>query len=342
MDEATRLRDKCGSFRILVMGRANAGKTTILQAVCGTTERPDVYDPRGRKIRAGDLVLIPNTGRGGQNIENEIRFPSNPGFVFHDSSGFESGSTEELGLVRAFINHRAAERTLKGQLHAIWFCLPMDNDARMLTTAELEFFHRCDTGKVPVIAIFTKFDSLDAKAFIELFEGGVPFGDAQDRAPYYAEKRFDQIHLPRIRAQKYPPAKEVRFRNMHENGSTSKVGQENIADLLKKTTDALTTDVLKLLLVSVQQNNVELCMENAVKSGSITKAAQRAHNTSKPPSQDQLRQLLKEIFAWFPYAWAPDDVSLTIATKRRYTKSRDPYFYEQDFVRASFTSYKSI
>ncbi|KAK6977123.1 hypothetical protein R3P38DRAFT_3220612 [Favolaschia claudopus] len=30
-------------FRVLVAGRANAGKTTILQRVCETTESPEVY-----------------------------------------------------------------------------------------------------------------------------------------------------------------------------------------------------------------------------------------------------------------------------------------------------------
>ena len=31
-------------FRILVIGRANAGKTTLLQRVCNTTEDPRIYD----------------------------------------------------------------------------------------------------------------------------------------------------------------------------------------------------------------------------------------------------------------------------------------------------------
>src|ERR1700677_3601473 len=34
-------------FRVLIIGRANAGKTTILQRVCDTTESPVIY--RGKK-----------------------------------------------------------------------------------------------------------------------------------------------------------------------------------------------------------------------------------------------------------------------------------------------------
>jgi len=30
-------------FRVLIIGRANAGKTSILQKVCATTESPEIY-----------------------------------------------------------------------------------------------------------------------------------------------------------------------------------------------------------------------------------------------------------------------------------------------------------
>ena len=39
-----KLRAKFTHFRILVIGRANAGKTTLLQRVCNTTEDPCIYD----------------------------------------------------------------------------------------------------------------------------------------------------------------------------------------------------------------------------------------------------------------------------------------------------------
>ena len=38
------LRAKYTHFRILVIGRANAGKTTLLQRVCNTIEDPCIYD----------------------------------------------------------------------------------------------------------------------------------------------------------------------------------------------------------------------------------------------------------------------------------------------------------
>jgi hypothetical protein len=42
-EEATKLRATYTHFRILVIGRANAGKTTLLKRVCNTKEDP-VYD----------------------------------------------------------------------------------------------------------------------------------------------------------------------------------------------------------------------------------------------------------------------------------------------------------
>ncbi|KAG5652123.1 hypothetical protein H0H81_006199, partial [Sphagnurus paluster] len=46
---AERLRKKVDRFRILVIGRANAGKTTILKKVCNTTEDPEIFDAKGNK-----------------------------------------------------------------------------------------------------------------------------------------------------------------------------------------------------------------------------------------------------------------------------------------------------
>ena len=42
--QAAKLRAKYTRFRILVIGRANAGKTTLLKRVCNTTEEPSIYD----------------------------------------------------------------------------------------------------------------------------------------------------------------------------------------------------------------------------------------------------------------------------------------------------------
>ena len=48
-------------FRVLIIGRANAGKTSILQRVCDTTESPAIYRRgklgRREKVRGPSFVL---------------------------------------------------------------------------------------------------------------------------------------------------------------------------------------------------------------------------------------------------------------------------------------------
>ncbi|KDQ08964.1 hypothetical protein BOTBODRAFT_37485 [Botryobasidium botryosum FD-172 SS1] len=149
-------------FRVLIIGRANAGKTTILRALCGTDGEPEVYDDKGNKIglvratfrslrdkaagRGSSAILSPSSMRGLHKIEYSLMFPSNRRYIFHDSRGFESGDTDELELVRAFIQTRAASNDINEQLHAIWYCFPTDGN-RLITAAEQEFFGNIDTGR---------------------------------------------------------------------------------------------------------------------------------------------------------------------------------------------------
>ena len=51
LDDTIALRQKYTHFRILVIGRANAGKTTLLKRVCNTTEEPCIYDERDNLVR---------------------------------------------------------------------------------------------------------------------------------------------------------------------------------------------------------------------------------------------------------------------------------------------------
>lgn len=67
------------------------------------------------------IYILPSLSqRGGHNIENQMIFESNPGFIFHDSPGFEAGSAVEFNLVQEFIQKRSKAASMNGQLHAIW------------------------------------------------------------------------------------------------------------------------------------------------------------------------------------------------------------------------------
>jgi len=67
-----------------------------------------------------------NLQRGLHDIENQMIFKSNRNFIFHDSRGFESGSVDEMEIVRVFITKHAQSTELRKQLHVIWCELLLD------------------------------------------------------------------------------------------------------------------------------------------------------------------------------------------------------------------------
>ncbi|KAF7982584.1 hypothetical protein HWV62_27593 [Athelia sp. TMB] len=238
---ADKTRMLCERFRILIIGRANAGKTTILQKVCGTTEAPIICNAKGKK-------------RGMHDIQNEMTFESNPGFVFHDSRGFESGGRDELDDVQAFIMSRSQEVKLQDQLHAIWYCIPMGDD-RPFTRAEILFFSECGTGSVPVITIFTKFDAMDDKAFAELLKQGMPDDAARIQAPSHAFTMFEKDIKDILYETKYPPKGHVLLRELIQTADMNDP-QATCNELVACTANAIDDKALKLLFVIVQRSNL--------------------------------------------------------------------------------------
>ena len=63
---AEEIRIECPQFRILIIGKANAGKTTILRKVCNAKPdaKPIVYDVEGKEVRQEVL---------GQQVPTKVR-----------------------------------------------------------------------------------------------------------------------------------------------------------------------------------------------------------------------------------------------------------------------------
>ncbi|KAG2114999.1 GTP-binding protein, partial [Suillus cothurnatus] len=238
--------------------RANAGKTTILQRVCNTRENPEIYNQRrgkcGHRNASGTL-------RGLHDINNEMVFRSNPGFVFHDSRGFEAGSESEFDKVKAFIADRSKETRIQNRLHVIWYCIPVDEASRSFTRVEMKFFSECDTGSIPVIVLFTKFDALYEIAYAELRSKGVSREKAEELAPKHAEDSFaigPQLKfLYNSKDIQRPPTCHVCLPNMDKDDA-------DCGPLIERTAAALNDQVMEQLFVSTTQNNLELCMKYAV------------------------------------------------------------------------------
>jgi hypothetical protein len=73
-------------------------------------------------LRLSFYLFSEGPKRGLHNIDDEIRFPSRPGFIFHNSRGVEAGSATELSTVQRFVDKRSLATTdLRNKLHAIWY-----------------------------------------------------------------------------------------------------------------------------------------------------------------------------------------------------------------------------
>ncbi|KAF8184109.1 hypothetical protein K438DRAFT_1838304 [Mycena galopus ATCC 62051] len=208
-DSIIGIRSKCPHFRILVIGRANAGKTTLLKRVCNSVKEPEIYDQNGKKIKA--KILKESMKRGEHNIENQMVFKSNPGFIFHDSRGFESGALEETEKAKNFIKTRAASSTLAEQLHAIWYCLPMADTTRPFLKTDEEFFDLEGVGNVPVVVIYTKCDGLFTEVCGALLAEGIDLNELNTKSI----EKVEEVLTTRFKAlqqRRFAPAAHVNTR----------------------------------------------------------------------------------------------------------------------------------
>jgi len=187
---------------------------------------------------------------------------------------------------------------LEEQLHAIWYCIPTDNEARLLSGPEQELLRQCKTGPVPLIVIFTKFDSLEAKAFRELKLEGLARQQAQERAPGHASGEFRTHHLPYLFGKECP--QYMCLRKMHKEQNNAEI-QKKMAELIQKTVDSMDVDALKQLLVSVQKNNLQLCIEYAVKYGPMKEIAAEVSAAGAIVTTQQLKILIEGLLDWFGY-----------------------------------------
>ncbi|KAF8710128.1 hypothetical protein AX14_013433 [Amanita brunnescens Koide BX004] len=283
---------ECPHFRILVIGRANAGKTTILEKVCGVAQgtKPVIYDEHGAILKANikpkselkhepilhesnlkpgfkmpikELFnrkpvpsathLTPSMQRGIHDIEHQITYPG-CSFIFHDSQGFEAGARREIEIVWKFIEKRSTAVEVKDQLHAIWYCIPMDSPRPLLST-ELEFFNK-GTGKVPLVVIFTKFDA-------QIIQESVKLNDLENYQDRWAKARenaditFQRIYLASVLGTQHPPKAHVQLEDMQKP-------EKNCPELTQETANAIDDASLHQLFVSTQMNNLDLCVESAL------------------------------------------------------------------------------
>ncbi|KAJ7051334.1 hypothetical protein C8F01DRAFT_1175059 [Mycena amicta] len=221
-------------MRILVAGRASAGKTTLLRRVCGASYQS-----------------------GSNDIGIEL---SHPLFIFHDSAGFESNRGAKISLVEVFVSTRAAANKISERLHAIWYCIPTDT-YRFLSAGDEHFFKENVARDVPVIVVFTRYRGLVTFAYGEL---RATLGRVESK-----EKRFDKAqemlrsrYIEPLEAMPFPPP------CLRPTGCSDLLDDDtSFEELIETTLRLLSGDTLKPMILSVRQTNLDLCMERAVYEG---------------------------------------------------------------------------
>ena len=134
-----------------------------------------------------------------------------------------------------------------------------------------------ESHQVPVIAIFTKFDGLVNKAYTELVDNGLSEDEAEAKLTEKAEELLQTNFREPLSRATFPPSdyvqldgdESVHFRRKHKLMLSSELidmrePTTSCNELIEKTANALTDYTLKLLFVSVQQNNIGVCIRYAV------------------------------------------------------------------------------
>ncbi|KZP15872.1 hypothetical protein FIBSPDRAFT_832298 [Athelia psychrophila] len=142
---------ECPRFRILVIGKSGAGKSSLIN----TAFRVQQDDGQAN---------VANMAAGVHDINREIICKANQQFVLHDSQGFEGGEANNLAIVQTFLKDRGASVDISEQVHAVWLCLPIPTTGGRILETGIEEFLKMKTsgklGKMPIIAVFTKYDFL--------------------------------------------------------------------------------------------------------------------------------------------------------------------------------------
>jgi len=159
-------------------------------------------------------------------------------------------------------------------LHAIWFCIPMDNDRPSLDLKHFDAI--CPDKNVPIIALFTKYDQF--KRNVKIKFKGHPETDIDAEV----KRGFEQGYLDNLSSR---PPPFICLERMHKDG-------QQCTDLIKLTADSLSGGVVALMLIAVQKDNLELSITFAI---SWTKdSLERLESTEA---------VIKQCLVPFPWMW---------------------------------------
>ncbi|KAH7253079.1 hypothetical protein NW759_013706 [Fusarium solani] len=257
----TNLPESCDKFRILVIGKAGVGKSTICSTVFGVP--PEKTGVSHRTV-----------GTKKEKVWHPITFPGeNENLVLHDSGGFEAGDLKCVDEIHKFIKHRREQPNLADQLHCIWYCISCRSN-RPIESAEKEFFLNADVGDIPVVVVFTQFDTLVDDHFCQLRRRQRNRGKAVD---------MDQLERDAMNAAIADYDSNYRGQFEREFGRRLRVAiirlsmpqpddgepmeTSGVDSLVKETRGMLLEDGLKLLWTAAQCHSADMKLKESIKLG---------------------------------------------------------------------------
>lgn len=143
----TSLLNQVPRFRLLVVGKAGVGKSTLINKAFGLN----------------DESMTSHNKAGSCNINQELCPPSNDRLVVHDSQGFDAGEQDNLHLLEQFIQERTTTNDLSQRLHCVWLCIQVPyGGGRVLETGTEKVLRILANSKIqlPLVVVFTKYDQL--------------------------------------------------------------------------------------------------------------------------------------------------------------------------------------
>ncbi|KAF8686037.1 hypothetical protein AX14_003979, partial [Amanita brunnescens Koide BX004] len=78
-----------------------------------------------------------------------------------------------------------------------------------------------------------------------------------EKARENAELTFQRVYLPKVLNTEHPPKAHVQLEDMD-------ISENNCPELTQKTADAIDDDFLQELFISIQRNNLDLCVKSAL------------------------------------------------------------------------------
>ncbi|KAG2053118.1 hypothetical protein BDR06DRAFT_1009001 [Suillus hirtellus] len=205
--------ENCPRFRLLVIGNAGVGKSTLIRQAFKVNEHIAEYDS------------------GEADINQEFTAPENERFVVHDSRGFEAGDSENFAIAKDFIKRRR-NMPLQDKIHAVWLCIPIPLANAALFEDGIEEFinlRKEILGDIPIIVVFTKYDILVNDLELEARMSG-----EHDETALEARKvdKLDELCIQ--------PLKEVAGSDiLHTTVSTEEEYESTIRQLINLTTTSV-------------------------------------------------------------------------------------------------------